>query len=48
MENMFVIRNGNTMPFFNIVRSREGCKDQESIHSSTIPDPSYGKVSKTL
>ena len=41
MEHMSVIRNGNTMPFLNIARNREGCKDQESIQSSTIPDSEH-------
>ena len=27
--------------FFSNYKSKEGCQDQESIHSNTTPDPGY-------
>ena len=35
------------MEFIN-VQSKQGCKDQESIQSSTTPDPGYQWESNTL
>ena len=38
----------NDLEYFLCDKSKYGCKDQESIHSSTTPDAGYQKVAMVI
>ena len=38
---MYTSREGSGKSIYTYAQSKQGCKDQESIQSSTTPDPGY-------